>query len=203
MPLVTTPSIHTKFRREKRHISHWLCWIIATYSVVWRSEYTIPTEHAENLAMLLFSHFATHAVCSSPYLLTTLACQTCFATWRWRVVSSLEVLELSTPCLLAWGRNAMLEASDVGSRCQTTELRSSSKFCQGYFFGITLLVCHCDPSEQRNELKNWALWATLPFQSHFWACRVPDFCSEQHVKSELIKTFCLFTQGLQHWLAND
>lgn len=40
--------------------------------------------------MLFFSHFATHAVCSSPYLLTTLACQTCFATWQQGVVSSLK-----------------------------------------------------------------------------------------------------------------
>lgn len=49
---------------------------------------TIPTEHAENLAVLLFSHFAAHTVCSSSYLLTTPACQTCFAMWRWWVVSS-------------------------------------------------------------------------------------------------------------------
>jgi len=50
------------------------------------------------------------------------------------------------------------------------------KFFQGFFFFVMLVLCHCNPSEQHDELKNWASWATSSFQPQFWPCRVPNFC---------------------------
>lgn len=148
--------------------------------------------------MLLFSHFATHAVCSSPYLLTTLACQTCFATWQWRVVSSLDILELLIPCWLVQGQNARLEdvVCDPGVKLPNScPAPNSAKavLLASRWFCVTV-----------TPVSSTMDWRIGPYELHHRFSPISELAESQ--TSALSDTWsltpCVFTHGLRHWLAN-
>lgn len=114
---------------------------------------------------MLSLHCTAPALICSPLCLPDMFCNVTV-----RGVNSLESLAFSIPCLLVQGQNPLLKVISVIQGVNLSDLTPTPNSAKAFFFVIMAVLCHCDPSEQCNGLKNWVLRATLPFQPHFGAC---------------------------------
>lgn len=154
--------------------------------------------------MLFFSHFATHAVCSSPYLLTTLACQTCFATWQQGVVSSLK--SWYSVFLVCWSGAELhcwkLAVCNPGAKLPSSGPASS--FAKVFFLFVWCQFCATVTSAS-SEMN----WKNGPQEPRCHCSPISEIAESQtsalsNIQSlSFQKTFNRLTWGLWHWLTND